>query len=315
MKKPAHCLLIGLLGSAQLGVFSAWADLEVSASVRIHATADFHAPLSAHGAWIEVGNHGRCWRPAQVAVEWRPYCHGHWVWTDCGWYWVSDEPWAWACYHYGAWVYDSRHGWLWVPGIEWAPAWVTWRVGGGYCGWAPLAPRGIVVAPRSFVFVEVHRFHEPVKPATVIVNNTTIINKTTEHAGLKRETRNFDSSGPQKVMVNEGPGLQVIEKATGKKVRQVPIREAAVQTPVPAEMARKTSDSPKKEKSSAAQDPQPSPPERSKKSIRPDTEKKPSREEIGSAPQRPPSPDGPPDNASKPSKGKGGGKGRGKGKD
>ena len=34
-------------------------------------------------------------------------------------------------------------GWLWIPGTEWAPAWVAWRSDDGddgYVGWAPLPP-------------------------------------------------------------------------------------------------------------------------------------------------------------------------------
>jgi hypothetical protein len=214
------------------------ADLEVSTDVRIHAVADFHAPLTPHGAWIEVGTYGRCWRPAHVAVGWRPYCDGEWVWTDCGWYWVSDEPWAWACYHYGWWTLDPTYGWIWVPGIEWAPAWVSWRVGGGYCGWAPLPPRGVVLASAVFVFVEERRFHERVRPSTVIVNNTTIIKQTTVVNNVKRETRVIAGAGPQKVVVNEGPNVATIQKATGKTFSPTPIREVVRQTPVPQTATR-----------------------------------------------------------------------------
>jgi len=42
------------------------------------------------------------WAPRAVAVTWRPYQVGHWVWTDDGWLWVSDEPYGWATYHYAA---------------------------------------------------------------------------------------------------------------------------------------------------------------------------------------------------------------------
>ena len=62
------------------------------------------------------------------------------VYTDQGWAWVSDEPWGWATYHYGRWANIDGFGWIWVPGYRWAPAWVSWRYGGGYCGWAPLPP-------------------------------------------------------------------------------------------------------------------------------------------------------------------------------
>ena len=78
-----------------LSTVPVFADLEVGASVQIHAKAEFDAPLAAHGNWVQVGPYGRCWRPARVGLEWRPYCSGEWVWTDCGWYWSADEPWAW----------------------------------------------------------------------------------------------------------------------------------------------------------------------------------------------------------------------------
>jgi hypothetical protein len=248
MKHFSKCLWIGLISSLCVGQYNSRADLEVSASVQIRTVADFHAPLTPHGAWIEVGSYGRCWRPARVTVGWQPYIDGHWVWTDCGWYWVSDEPWAWACYRYGTWAYDSSHGWIWVPGIEWGPAWVTWRYGGGYCGWAPLAPRGMVIAPRTFVFVEARRFHEPVRRSTVIINNTTIINKTTVVGGIRHETRNISGGAAQKVVVNEGPRVDEIQKATGKKINAVPIREAVVRNPVPTDAVNKINESRKKEK-------------------------------------------------------------------
>ncbi|HEU0037906.1 MAG TPA: DUF6600 domain-containing protein, partial [Verrucomicrobiae bacterium] len=93
-------LAFGLAGSLSAGPFSALGDVAVSVGVQVNAVAEFHAPLAPHGVWVEVGHYGRCWRPAHMAVGWRPYCDGHWECTDCGWYWVSDEPWAWACYHY-----------------------------------------------------------------------------------------------------------------------------------------------------------------------------------------------------------------------
>jgi hypothetical protein len=296
MKTLLNSVAIGLAGTLCLGVFNTRANLEISTSVQITAKADFYTPLSAHGAWIDVDSYGRCWRPGSVAVEWQPYCYGHWVWTDCGWYWASDEPWGWACYHYGRWVRHSHHGWVWIPDTEWAPAWVSWRVGGGYVGWAPMSPRvGVFVSVPAppFFFVEMGRFREPVRPSRVIVNNTTIINKTTViNNNMKSETRSFGDSGPQKVMINEGPGLAGIEKATGKKVQQVAIHEAVRQTPGPQGLDRrtgeKTAGSGEKVKPSSGSDrPKvaPSPrPERSEspgsppKSGSPDKDKGPSRD-------------------------------------
>src|ERR1043166_8323652 len=83
----------------------------------------FSGPLGQCGHWVERPSYGRCWYPAYVSSDWRPYCGGYWVWTDCGWGWVRAEPWAWATYHYGRWVYDSYYGWLWVPDTEWGPSW------------------------------------------------------------------------------------------------------------------------------------------------------------------------------------------------
>src|SRR5260370_8380366 len=105
----------GLVGALSLAAFSARADLEVSASVQVHATADFYAPLAANGAWVEVGSYGRCWRPAGITAEWRPYCSGNWVWTDCGWYWASDEPWAWTSSHYCCSSSYPPHPWRSLP--------------------------------------------------------------------------------------------------------------------------------------------------------------------------------------------------------
>src|SRR5438552_2820783 len=98
MKSLIKTFAIGIAGMLALGTCNARADLEISASVQIHAVADFYTPLSPLGAWIDVDSYGRCWHPSGIAVDWQPYCTGRWVWTDCGWYWESDEPWGWATY-------------------------------------------------------------------------------------------------------------------------------------------------------------------------------------------------------------------------
>ena len=236
MKIVLKRAILGLLATFTLTNLSVRADLEVTASVQIHAKAEFDAPLAPHGTWVEVGSYGRCWRPAHVAVEWRPYCSGEWVWTDCGWYWSSDEPWAWACYHYGSWVYDPAVGWVWVPGVEWAPAWVSWRVGGGYIGWAPLPPPGFFFArhpePDLFVFVGTGSFGGSVRPSAVIVKNSIVISHTTELGGIKRESRTFGANGAQKVMVNHGPAVETVQKASGRTFAAVSIQEAARRTVV-----------------------------------------------------------------------------------
>jgi hypothetical protein len=104
----------------------------------------FYDSLASQGTWIQSGDYGYVWQPNVNDVNWAPYTAGHWVYTDDGWTWVSDEPWGWATYHYGRWVNLDGTGWCWVPGYAWAPAWVSWRYGDGYCGWAPLPPDSFV---------------------------------------------------------------------------------------------------------------------------------------------------------------------------
>ncbi|HMK39727.1 MAG TPA: DUF6600 domain-containing protein, partial [Bacteroidota bacterium] len=106
----------------------------------------FYSSLGSQGEWISMDGGTYAWRPLGVDPAWRPYTDGYWVWTDDGWYWASDEPWAWATYHYGRWYNDDYYGWVWVPGYEWAPAWVEWRYGENCVGWAPLSPYAVFSA-------------------------------------------------------------------------------------------------------------------------------------------------------------------------
>jgi|GEM_PF-328951 len=103
---------------------------------------EFYDALNAYGRWHHHGRFGYVFVPSVHVVGngFRPYTQGHWEYTEWGWTWVSHLPFGWATGHYGRWFYDSRLGWAWVPGTTWAPAWVTWRTGGAYVGWAPLPP-------------------------------------------------------------------------------------------------------------------------------------------------------------------------------
>ncbi len=104
----------------------------------------FYDQLGSQGQWIQTPDYGYAFQPNVSDPNWAPYTDGHWVYSDVGWTWVSDEPWGWATYHYGRWANIDGTGWVWIPGYEWAPAWVSWRYGGGYCGWAPLPPETFV---------------------------------------------------------------------------------------------------------------------------------------------------------------------------
>ena len=195
--------------------------------LEIRSESDFYEPLSADGHWVQVPEYGRCWVPDRVDRDWRPYTRGHWERTDAGWYWDSDERWGWATYHYGRWDWRSDIGWLWVPQTQWAPAWVSFQQGGGYTGWAPLHPSARIREgrfedrerhdnKRGLVLVEDRRFLEPVRPTTVIVNNTTIINQTVNITSINVVNNR---------VINEGPRLANVERATGRKVEAVPAPE------------------------------------------------------------------------------------------
>jgi len=119
------------------------------ASAGVSVGADFHVALEPYGAWRHHRRFGDVWVPANRARDWRPYTVGHWVYTDdYGWYWVTDDQeadWGWITYHYGRWYRDADYGWFWIPNDVWGPAWVDWRYGDQYCGWAPEPPDEVVV--------------------------------------------------------------------------------------------------------------------------------------------------------------------------
>ena len=105
------------------------------------AIDQFYDELAPYGEWVYHPRHHYVWLPRAVDQGWRPYTVGHWLSTEkYGWYWNSYEPFAWAVYHYGRWGYEPDYGWYWVPGDTWAPAWVQWRYGTDYVGWAPVQP-------------------------------------------------------------------------------------------------------------------------------------------------------------------------------
>ena len=109
------------------------------------AYTEFQDDLAPYGNWIDDGTYGRVWQPegSLVGAEFTPYYSGgHWALTEFGWTWVSDWSWGWAPFHYGRWIVVSGYGWCWVPGTIWGPAWVAWRAGDGYVGWASAAAAG-----------------------------------------------------------------------------------------------------------------------------------------------------------------------------
>ncbi len=183
----------------------------------------FYDNLSSEGNWVEVGDYGYCFQPtvAYNNPDWRPYADGYWAYTDVGWTWVSYEDFGWATYHYGRWSNLADYGWVWVPGYEWGPAWVSWRTGGDYIGWAPLpATAGSIyegrainaqvdveydIGPEYYNFVDIRYIGEPVLRGRIVQpsQNVTIINRTVNVTNITYNNSVVYNYGPSYERVNQ----------------------------------------------------------------------------------------------------------------
>ncbi|HZI30928.1 MAG TPA: DUF6600 domain-containing protein, partial [Candidatus Binatia bacterium] len=198
----------------------------------------FYNTLNPYGSWVNVEGYGLCWRPTVVVYDsgWRPYCdRGHWVYTDCGWYWDSDYAWG-ATFHYGRWFNSPRYGWCWWPDTVWAPSWVTWRSSTDYCGWAPLPPFsvyqpgigftyrgknvsvgfGFGLASSCFTFVSASHFCEP-HPRYYCVPQHEVVQIYNRSAVCN----NYDWHNH--FIVNNGVSVTVIGSATRHPIQPVSI--------------------------------------------------------------------------------------------
>jgi hypothetical protein len=194
----------------------------------------FYNNLSG-GSWVEVGDYGYCWQP-EVAVNdpsWRPYADGYWAYTDVGWTWISYEDFGWATYHYGRWAKLADYGWVWVPGadLEWGPAWVSWRTGGDYIGWAPLPPRGpefvyegrpidarvdieFDIGPAYYNFCDIRYIGEPVLRQRIVDvrQNVTYINQTVNVTNITYNN---------KTVYNYGPDINVVNQRSSRPIQRL----------------------------------------------------------------------------------------------
>src|SRR6195256_6125031 len=190
----------------------------------------FYTKLEPHGDWRETSDYGYVWQPREAqSRNWRPYTNGHWVYTDVGWTWVSEEPFGWATYHYGRWTRLRNIGWVWVPGDEWAPAWVSWRKSDEYVGWAPLPPEarfdrrsGIHnwsdsyydVGPDQYSFVATREFGGERMQRSVVPSerNVTIINQTTNVTNITYSNT---------TVVNQGPNYEEMRTRTQQPIQRL----------------------------------------------------------------------------------------------
>jgi hypothetical protein len=223
MRRGLTILTIVVAGLLVLGCTPVIAQHSTRAELDVDV---FYDGLEPYGDWVEMAEYGWSWAP-RVERGWRPYTRGQWVLTDDGWYWDSDEAFGWAAYHYGRWVDDSYYGWVWVPGNEWAPAWVSWRHGNGYTGWAPLPPRatwrsrvglsigGIdidaFIGADDYVFVQDRAFVNRgiYQSALPWERNRGII-------GMTDNVTNYDYANER--VVNRGIAVATVERSVGRRV-------------------------------------------------------------------------------------------------
>jgi hypothetical protein len=206
-------------------------------TARADVSVDFFYDNLSGGNWIEVEGYGYGWQP-DVAVSdpnWRPYADGYWAYTDYGWTWISYEDFGWATYHYGRWANLGDYGWVWFAGsdLDWGPAWVSWRTGGDYIGWAPLPPRGpgIVyegqpigarvdieydIGPQYYNFCDVRFIGEPVLRDRIFppTQNVTYITNTVNVTNITVQNN---------VVYNYGPDYNVVSAYSSRPIQRLTV--------------------------------------------------------------------------------------------
>jgi len=198
---------------------------------------DFIYDNLSGGNWIDAEGYGYGWQPDVVVRDpnWRPYSDGYWAYTDYGWTWISYEDFGWATYHYGRWANLADYGWVWFPGedLDWGPAWVSWRTGGDYIGWAPLPPRGpgvvyegqpiggnvdvtFDIGPEYYNFCDVRFIGEPVLRDRIFprVQNVTYITNTVNVTNIYVQNN---------IVYNYGPDYTVVNRYSSRPIQRLAI--------------------------------------------------------------------------------------------
>ena len=188
----------------------------------------FYDALIDYGDWVLIEPYGFMFRPRADFATFRPYGDGFWAPSDpWGWVWISAEPFGWATYHYGYWVWDRFQGWVWGPGVDWGPAWVNWEIAGGYAGWAPLGPSGGGYGggmPDPYLFAPIERMG-----STDVRAHTVTRVQLGPAAETARPVENVvERDG---VRYNFGPDFALVERVRGGPLHKVRIDEAMGPTP------------------------------------------------------------------------------------
>ncbi len=144
---------------------------------------------------------------------------------------------------YGRWTRLRGIGWVWVPGQQWAPAWVSWRKSNDYVGWAPLPPEarfdqrtGIhnwsdnyyEIGPDQYCFVATREFGAQRAESTILPpeRNVAIVNQTTNVTNITYKNT---------TIVNEGPNYDEVRAQSREPMQRFRLeRNASVDVNVEA---------------------------------------------------------------------------------
>jgi hypothetical protein len=219
---------VAVVASSAIAAENASAQGSVSLQV-------FYDELQPYGTWVDHGRYGYVWMPNEGA-DFVPYgSNGYWVQTGYGNTWVSNYSWGWAPFHYGRWFHDDFYGWLWLPDTTWGPAWVTWRSGGGYYGWAPLMP-GLSVSMnagyynsipnhywnfvpyRYVMYRQVYRHCVPRPRVVNVIHNTTVIVNNNYYRNDGPSGGRDRSDNRDRGAYFTGPSRSEIEKRNGERI-------------------------------------------------------------------------------------------------
>jgi hypothetical protein len=234
--------------SVHVNYFDQDADSSVDTASDSDGTYDvFYDGLSQDGRWFYDDDYGYVWQPnvAASTPDWRPYEDGHWAWTDRGWYWDSNEDFAWAAYHYGRWALLENTGWIWIPGSNWAPAWVSWRHSDNndYVGWAPLPPESRFnpnigfhnwsdtyydMGPAAYAFIRIADFARPSYREFCLPpqQNIQIIQQTTNITNITYQNNVINNFGPPHDRI-----AQLVQQQSGQTLPSYKLNYAAQTQP------------------------------------------------------------------------------------
>ncbi|HWX80394.1 MAG TPA: DUF6600 domain-containing protein [Steroidobacteraceae bacterium] len=211
--------------------------------------------LDDQGSWRPTPDYGNVWFPTRVAPGWAPYHTGHWSYIPpWGYTWVDDQPWGFAPFHYGRWIW-FHEAWGWIPtpprpafGVYvrpvYAPALVAWVGAGAGVAWFALGPREVYVPsyPVSRRYVNQINISNTNVNTTVINNvyNTTVINNKTVNITnvnyANRNVRGAIASTTSQAFSSAQPVSRNLARVDERELASAPVRAFAPAT-VPTKQA------------------------------------------------------------------------------